>query len=867
MDVNGTRFHLIKGRDDWQGKCREEGQPAGRFVRLHFDVASGVMTLKPQLVLFVSARGLAPLDPGARRGAAADSFNNWYWISSDRRKIFWRPDGSKKTQVFWEQTRVPLAAPSGQFAPVAQEHEAVAELSGLTVTSHHYLVVGNLTARGLLVFDLHSGGEPMLLLFPLGVPFEPCDMSPAPWGGVWVLDRKHGVYWGLDRQFRVLSESDLLHEIEPEEHEIFHVEGGTAAIRPARRFPNGFPLSPEVEYAISIEGLPDGSVLLLDSPAYLASGVNPPPASRVHHYRLSERLDEFFVLSGDVEAIDELTQTVRGHLSLVGYDFAFIPRDPASKGLDTLYVIEREGNQTIAILLDLNASPRLLEFKTDFLPMHFFGSRSLVASGTKLYYDVVSGDGTNDAAVRWTPLHSIDENRYEPEAALVLPIFDGKQRDCVWHRLFLDACIPVESAVEIWTRAYNDPGLLANIEWQQEPQLYLRGAGAEAPFYDAFPEFAADEMPENTGTWELLFQQAHGRYLEIKLVLRGSGRTTPHLHALRAYYPRFSYPRNYLPVIYLEDVEAASFLERFLANEEGFYSELEGKITDVSVLFDARSAPADALDWLASWVGIVLDPLWASIQQQRQTQDPINSAQNLAKRVSYFDRRRLFIRFARKLYDRRGTPSGILFALQLLLDPCLEVTLYRLKRAAVRPGEFAGFIQELKQYGLPSPSAVMREEKFEDLLYDYLLAPRRPSKVRIVERYRTRGGRGLQEGDASILLGAMGSGSQAPDALAHSFSVLVPETLTPEEEAMVRRIAEMEKPAHTQFDVRRYWDFFRVGETRLGIDTVLGEESRFIKMVVGRSYLAEGYLHPAHPMDVAERVVSDRDRVGDLPSL
>ena len=84
---------------------------------------------------------------------------------------------------------------------------------------------------------------------------------------------------------------------------------------------------------------------------------------------------------------------------------------------------------------------------------------------------------------------------------------------------------------------------------------------------------------------------------------------------------------------------------------------------------------------------------------------------------------------------------------------------------------------------------------------------------------------------------------------------------------MVERITNLEKPAHSAFDVRRFWDFFRVGETRLGIDTVLGEDSRFQNMVVGRSYLAEGYLYPPHPMDVAERVIADRDRVGQTPPL
>ena len=78
---------------------------------------------------------------------------------------------------------------------------------------------------------------------------------------------------------------------------------------------------------------------------------------------------------------------------------------------------------------------------------------------------------------------------------------------------------------------------------------------------------------------------------------------------------------------------------------------------------------------------------------------------------------------------------------------------------------------------------------------------------------------------------------------------------------MVERVVELEKPAHTLFDVRHYWDYFRVGEARLEIDTLLGEESRFRQMILGRDYLAEGYLAPAYPMDVTERMISDRDGI------
>lgn len=85
-----------------------------------------------------------------------------------------------------------------------------------------------------------------------------------------------------------------------------------------------------MEHPVSIEGLPDGSVLLLDSPAYRTPSLEPPP-SRIHHYRMSAPLDEPFTLSGNVNVIDELTQTARERLAVVGYDFAFIPEDTSAQ--------------------------------------------------------------------------------------------------------------------------------------------------------------------------------------------------------------------------------------------------------------------------------------------------------------------------------------------------------------------------------------------------------------------------------------------------------------------------------------------------------------------------------------------------------
>jgi phage tail-like protein len=844
VDVNGTSFHLVYGEADWSN-CQEEDSSGGA-VHLEWNSQSEMLGLRPLPVLFPRGKRAAFLDPSARRGAAADRFGNWYWIGNDRQRIFWKPSGSGRPHVYWTQTPPCQPASPGDFYAHTESHPIVAELASLAVTEHHYLVVGNVTQGGLFLFDLHAGGEPLLLLFPQlsfspAQRFEPFDMAPAPGGGVWVLDRTHRSYWGLDCQFRVVTEQAFLHEIDPGEAFTFRRVGGPIIVPTKSYFPEGFPIA--AQNPVSIEGMPDGSVLILDSPELSSSLGTSPATSVLYHYRLDSQESPPVPLP-DLVGISTGREERR---PIIGHDMAYTIGEKPDE--NTLYVVERDGNQAIAFTLDFQAA-KPLTVKRDYLPMHSFGSRALVAADGKVFYDVTGGDPTKDPVVRWLQLQVIDQPRYERSATVLTPIFDGKERGCIWHRLFLDACIPRETTVKVWTRTHSEQTLLDNIPFSPEPDLYLRGAGPEIPYYAPFP--GRERLPERMGTWELLLQQAHGRYLQVKLVLTGNGRNTPQLRALRTYYPRFSYLKQYLPAVYQEDAESASFVERLLANMEGFYTEIEGKIAEVSTLFDARTARAEALNWLAGWIGLILDPLWERIQERRL------ASQEAMKRAP--DRRRLCIRYALSLYARRGTSDGIKFALHLLLHPCLETTLRRFKAAAVRLD--VALQDELATLGLPYPTAVMSEEQLEALLRDYILAPSRPSKVRIVERFLTRGGRATAAGDPTRS-SEIATSEDTIQASAHRFSVLLPESLSPEEEAMVMRIVGLEKPAHTQFDIRRYWDYFRVGEVRLGIDTVLGEKSRFAPMILGRDYLAEGYLYPAPPMDASERLITDRDSLDE----
>jgi Beta-galactosidase len=102
---------------------------------------------------------------------------------------------------------------------------------------------------------------------------------------------------------------------------------------------------------------------------------------------------------------------------------------------------------------------------------------------------------------------------------------------------------------------------------------------------------------------------------------------------------------------------------------------------------------------------------------------------------------------------------------------------------------------------------------------------------------------------------------------AHRFTVLVP--VRPEEGdeeraqriGRVERVVRLEKPAHTEYEVRSFWAAWRVGEARVGHETVVGEGSRFMALVLGAGRLAAVYVSARSPWEERDRMILGRDRV------
>jgi phage tail-like protein len=1004
MNVNGSRFHLLLGRDDW-GRCLDGDTDEARTLRSWWDgaVSSPPTALRPELpdwdvelkeVRLKSLLLELPDTPGetqlsldARRCACADRYGNVYRIGDDRRTLRVFSAGSGLETTFWPAgdgdcsdggDRADFAPPSPTAVPGIDEYLALA------VTEDHYLVVAFArgAARGLLAFDLLAGGPPVETLWP-SIAFQPFDMSPRCGGGAWVLDREHRLLWELDRRLAVGSCGQVERKLAAEEVDDFQPLAGAPRTRPAQTFPGGIDLAAApamVVDAIAVETLADGKVLLLDR-------------DQAH------RRSRVVRLTCEAGAWHAQASTWMPELA---HDFVLARAYVRAPGVEQrqLFIATESGNQALSFVVEETQSGFRLSGATELFPLRRFAGRALIAlcdrGRFRGYYD----SGIDPLA--WVPIAQQPRTRYDTSAQLVTPVLDGAELQTTWDRVLIDACLPADTWIEIESRAsdecfpaegeFDASGASpsggtrqAIARWLPEPRPQLRTIGSELPWLRA--EAARPTRREaGVGTWELLLQQARGRYLQLRIRLfSGHGITSPRLRALRVWYARFSYPQRFLPAVYREDAAAGHFLERWLANMESTLTGVEDRVVTAQTLFDPLAAPGETLAWLADWFDVAFDPAWDEW------------------------RRRLFVRRALDFFRWRGTVHGLRLALTLAFDRCIdekmfdgpvseaerpqsirivEAYLTRLVGALVAgdPGaaEAATGLREVRRGVRWTPSEgnaglvdryftlLGRKPTPSDEIAPFPLVPP-PGKdaskwrelceaalgfvpgVGATERTRwqnflltqcsekdlkDRYGvdyagiaslelfRDWPESDAQRAdwrafcalfdgtwarerwqdflarryrnIGRLQEAHQAswpsfdvvavPDVLpataasqtdwltferqllamhrtAHRFSVLLPVAgvtedpfVLDERRRRAQRIVDLEKPAHTVFDVRLYWALNRIGEARLGIDTLLNAGSRAPELipdaVLGRAYIGASFVSGPKPPRDGDRLLA-----------
>lgn len=215
---------------------------------------------------------------------------------------------------------------------------------------------------------------------------------------------------------------------------------------------------------------------------------------------------------------------------------------------------------------------------------------------------------------------------YATSGDWIAPAIDSRIAQCAWHAIRADAEIARGQMIRFATYS------------------------AEVPLPDAdialLPAAAWVDMPAAAPGEDALILSPPGRYLWIKVTVRGDGATRPRLCSATIEYPRISL-RRYLPAAFGSDPQSADFTDRLLAIFDRGFRDIEVGIDDRAVLFDADSAPAranhDILGWIAAWLGLGLERGWPEAK------------------------RRALLKSASRLFACRGTPKGLRDTLLLWL--------------------------------------------------------------------------------------------------------------------------------------------------------------------------------------------------------
>ena len=446
----------------------------------------------------------------------------------------------------------------------------------------------------------------------------------------------------------------------------------------------------------------------------------------------------------------------------------------------------------------------------------------------------------------------------------------------VWLAATAEPAPPNPADAQAWLPHYF--GEPAGEREPQAPRAAWEHAPSELPNHPGLGPW--EHSAGHAGLLSVLIQDAHrqvrglvGRYLWVRAQLSGDGRVGPQIAALRAYASRFSYRDQYLPRLYRESVfgapaespgelldsieptfsgaldgggalapalgarleltdlslgEAvqievqspgrtwllrdvvsarawrlrsdetaigiyrprttpADFLERMLASFEGLLTPLEDRIASAHLLSDPVSTAPEHLDWLGAWIGVAFDPALPE------------------------ERRRAWLMAAPYLARLHGTKAGLKLALNIASG------------GGVRGGEIIVLEDFRLRRILATLLGVDLNEEHDPLLPGLIVSGNsvvgdtltlgEEIGTELLALFRAEVATAQENADVIAFL----------DQLANRATVLVHQSVSPQDLGLLRRVVELEAPAHVATQVlTATWPFLVGIASLIGVDTYLG---------------------------------------------
>lgn len=475
---------------------------------------------------------------------------------------------------------------------------------------------------------------------------------------------------------------------------------------------------------------------------------------------------------------------------------------------DARDVLSGEDDAEFGTLLVLAMGPG-----DEFVRLRWLGHQPALLPG-------LSAPGHDGTALAWAPdgrvaywtaqglRHAAPARaRYLTSGRVLGHALDSGHDQSTWGRIQIEACVPAGTSVRVWAFTadeidHDDPltrtppagqaltpialpdetPLLSSWVWAHRAD---QGAQAQSLYRDDSQRPLARATAEGYALYEAPVMAPPGRYLWLVFELTGTRSKSPRLKSARVDHPGHELLRQ-LPRTLWREPAARDFLQRFLMPIAAMLDEWDGVSAERHRLLDPRVTPGEALPWLASFMGLVLDPCWSETVQRRMVREAV------------------------ALFRTRGTVASLRRMIEILTGDAEVIVLehFRLRGGGVVGQAEVNTSQAVLGVGFrvggvigdaePQPMADAPPVDFDDF--------------------------------------------------AHRFTVTVVATLDAAQLACVRRLIEVHKPAHTHFELCTAQSGIRVGlGTHVGLSTVVGASAGFQPAIVGPAALGEGFVLGGRP--------------------
>jgi phage tail-like protein len=357
---------------------------------------------------------------------------------------------------------------------------------------------------------------------------------------------------------------------------------------------------------------------------------------------------------------------------------------------------------------------------------------------------------------------------------------DSDIYNCQWHTIELTVSLPPGARVRVRARTSNERESDAEVEANAASVGALGSWRDTTPLSGPSQPDASQKQPQKL---DMLVPSGPGQYLQLQIELSGDAVRTPVVQSLRVRFPRESL-LQYLPAIYSRPEDQREFLDRFLSIAQATWSSIEREVETFERFLDPDSVPPDAMAYLAGWLDVRLEGTW----------DP--------------EQNRKLLQAMPALRDKWGTTEGVIAWLRVYLANLGHVTVEDLERAGI-PGIVESFVERRRL--MLNRADTARLGASEGL---WSASVERRFQLGVFER----------EGEVELV------SDRHPETdlfrhYAHSFRVFVPAPWirTAADEALIRRAIDLQKPAHTTYELVLVEPRFLIGEqSTLDLDTVIG---------------------------------------------